>query len=320
MEWRFIVEEGLRAAVDFRTVAVALAAIGLYLQFRFGRLLNLGQIGFVAVGAYGFALSVMRWNIESVFVAALVAVGLAATAALVIGLLTLRLPPWVLGITTLAGAELMRRSAVAISASHFEEGTKGLNTFIGPFRGLNPFEASQIYGFGPWRYRGEAFFAVTVAWALLATVLLVLFVLFRSEWGATLKTVPSEPSIGGFWRKLVLLTLGGAIGGLAGVILAMGNATVVTETFTAPHTLVIWLLVLLSPARRFASPCYAAIVFAFGVSLSRSVLMQMAAAEILPADIFTARRIDLLEFWIAGLGVSALLLFNHRRSVVAENV
>ena len=48
----------LREAISPQTAAVAIAAIGLNIHFGFTGLLNIGQSGFMLLGAYGFAISV----------------------------------------------------------------------------------------------------------------------------------------------------------------------------------------------------------------------------------------------------------------------
>ena len=48
----------LREAVSPQTAAVAIAVIGLNVHFGFTGLLNIGQSGFMLLGAYGFAISI----------------------------------------------------------------------------------------------------------------------------------------------------------------------------------------------------------------------------------------------------------------------
>ncbi len=50
----------IRAAVEPQTAAVAIAVIGLNIHFGFTGLLNIGQAGFMLLGAYGFAISLSR--------------------------------------------------------------------------------------------------------------------------------------------------------------------------------------------------------------------------------------------------------------------
>ena len=48
----------MREALSPQTAAVAIAVIGLNIHFGFTGLLNMGQSGFMLLGAYGFGISV----------------------------------------------------------------------------------------------------------------------------------------------------------------------------------------------------------------------------------------------------------------------
>ena len=50
----------LRESISAQTAAVAIAVIGLNIHFGYTGLLNMGQAGFMLLGAYGFAISIGR--------------------------------------------------------------------------------------------------------------------------------------------------------------------------------------------------------------------------------------------------------------------
>ena len=52
-----------KSALGFQAVFFALLAIGLNIHFGYAGLLNFGQAGFMAVGAYGLAVSVVTFDI-----------------------------------------------------------------------------------------------------------------------------------------------------------------------------------------------------------------------------------------------------------------
>ncbi len=54
----------MREAISPQTAAVAIAVIGLNVHFGFTGLLNIGQAGFMLLGAYGFAISV-RYDVPA---------------------------------------------------------------------------------------------------------------------------------------------------------------------------------------------------------------------------------------------------------------
>ena len=55
-----ILDQSLREAIAPGTAAVAIAVIGLNIHFGFTGLLNMGQAGFMLLGAYGFAISIIE--------------------------------------------------------------------------------------------------------------------------------------------------------------------------------------------------------------------------------------------------------------------
>ena len=88
------------------TAAFALAAIGLNVHFGLTGLLNMGQAGFMLLGAYGFAISTIAgWPL---WAAVLVAVACAVAFAVVLGIPTLKLRGDYLAIVTIAAAEIVR--------------------------------------------------------------------------------------------------------------------------------------------------------------------------------------------------------------------
>ena len=57
MDWGFIFTASVSYALGAVSVAYCLAAIGLNMQFGYTGLLNFGQAGFMAVGAYGVGIT-----------------------------------------------------------------------------------------------------------------------------------------------------------------------------------------------------------------------------------------------------------------------
>ena len=104
----------MREAISPQTAAVAIAVIGLNIHFGFTGLLNMGQSGFMLLGAYGFAISI--WHGLPLIVGILIGFGAAFVFALVLGAPTLKLRGDYLAIVTISAAEIIRyvgRSALA---------------------------------------------------------------------------------------------------------------------------------------------------------------------------------------------------------------
>ena len=136
----------MREAIAPQTAAVAIAVIGLNIHFGFTGLLNMGQAGFMLLGAYGFAISSIPAR-DRLAVAALVAVivGLAAAFlfALILGVPTLKLRGDYLAIVTISAAEIIRyigRSVGYEPCSDFTGGAQGIpgSQYREPFTDLSP--------------------------------------------------------------------------------------------------------------------------------------------------------------------------------------
>jgi dipeptide transport system permease protein len=64
MDWTRIITNALEAAIGLQAVVFALAAIGLNVHFGYTGLLNFGQSGFLAVSAYGMAVTVQTFDMS----------------------------------------------------------------------------------------------------------------------------------------------------------------------------------------------------------------------------------------------------------------
>lgn len=126
IDWGFIFTQAITQAFDFNAIVYALAAIGLNVHFGYAGLLNFGQVGFVALGAYGMGLSITLWNLNP-FLAVIVGMIFAAIFALLLGVPTLRLRSDYLAIVTIAAAEIVRLVARSTVMRPITRGAEGLN-------------------------------------------------------------------------------------------------------------------------------------------------------------------------------------------------
>ena len=104
MDWNSLLVNTAQALFSPVTVAFAMAALGLAVHFGFVGLLNFGIAGFMAVGAYGYAISSLTFGFPwwAAFLASMVA---SALFALLMGIPTLQLRGDYLAIVTIASAE-----------------------------------------------------------------------------------------------------------------------------------------------------------------------------------------------------------------------
>ncbi len=314
IDWGFIFEQSLNEAFDINAIVYALAAIGLNVHFGYAGLLNFGQVGFVAMGAYGMGLGITYWDTNP-FVAVLIGVLFAVVFALILGVPTLRLRADYLAIVTIAAAEIIRLLARSTAMRNITRGAEGLNEFIGPFRDLNPFNPSVEYGFGPFMWRGNTFFAVVIGWTLIAIFLLLVWQLMRSPWGRVVKAIREDEDAAralgksAYWYKLQALILGGVIGGFAGMVLALGNATVQPDFFVAPLTFFFWLVLILGGVGRVWSPVVGAVIFWAMITFIQNLGRQMVDDGLIPSSIMDSSQVDQIRFWIVGAALALLMVF-----------
>ena len=107
MDWGQILNNTASSIISPATLAYALAALGLAVHFGYAGLLNMGIAGFMALGAYGYAIGVLTFGLPW-WAAALLGLAAAAVFALILGIPTLRLRGDYLAIVTIAAAEVVR--------------------------------------------------------------------------------------------------------------------------------------------------------------------------------------------------------------------
>jgi ABC-type branched-subunit amino acid transport system permease subunit len=132
-----------REAVSPQTAAVAIAAIGLNIHFGFTGLLNIGQSGFMLLGAYGFAISVGHGI--PLIIAVLIGFAASFVFALVLGAPTLKLRGDYLAIVTISAAEIIRyvgRSSLLTDFTGAAQGLQG-KSYRDPFTSLSFFGGGE---------------------------------------------------------------------------------------------------------------------------------------------------------------------------------
>jgi neutral amino acid transport system permease protein len=315
IDWGFIFDQTFSQALGLQAAVYAIAAIGLNVHFGYAGLLNFGQVGFVAMGAYGMGLTVTYWQSDSVLLAVVVGVIFSIIFALLLGVPTLRLRADYLAIVTIAAAEIVRLLARSTALRSITRGAEGLNEFIGPFRELSPFNPSLEYGIGPIQYRGNEFFAVLVGWGVAAIAVLVVWLLMRSPWGRVVKAIREDEDAAqalgknAYWYKMQALMLGGVIGGFAGMVSAIGNATIQPDFFVAPLTFFFWLVLILGGVGRVWSPIVGAMVYWGLITFVQNLGRELVANDLIPTSVMDTSQIDQIRFWIVGAALALLMVF-----------
>ncbi len=148
MNWSNIITATLSAFFGVNAMYFAISALGLNVQFGYAGLLNFGQAGFMACGAYAVGMTAHYFGI-SFWWGIPLAVLYAVLFGLVMGVPTLRLRADYLAIVTIALAECVRLVARSVTFKKYFGGSDGINQFSGPFVDLSPWNPSAKYSLNP---------------------------------------------------------------------------------------------------------------------------------------------------------------------------
>ena len=315
MDWGDIISNAVRAGVSREAAVFAIAAMGLNLQFGFTGLLNFGQVGFMAIGAYGVGISITYygWNpVVALIVGILCCIGL----ALILGLPALRLRADYLAIVTIAASEIIRTVMRSVSLREFSGGSNGINGFSGGFYAWNPFDPQIRYGFGPFRFFGEQLWLILIGWVIVLVVTLVTFALMRAPWGRVVRSVREDEDAAralgknAYGYKVQSLIIGGVMGGLGGMVLAIGTQTVQPDSYSPPITFFLYTALILGGLGRVWTPIVGSIFFWMLLSLTDNFLREAVDNRFLGINhIMDGVQVGQVRFMLVGLGLALLMVF-----------
>lgn len=314
MDLMSIVRDAVIAGLAPQTAVFAIAAIGINVHFGYTGLLNFGQVGFMAVGAYGAGISITQYN-ASWWVAIIVGLVWAVILALLLGIPTLRLRADYLAIVTIAAGEIVRFTFRSVALADWSGGSNGINDFADGFYQFNPFTSQVQYGIGPFKVFGNQAYMVIVGWsvAILCTILVAL--LMRSPWGRVLKAIREDEDAAralgknAYWYKMQSLMLGGMIGGLAGIVWAVSTTTVQPDVYQPPVTFFIWTALILGGLGRSWSPILGAIMFWVALSLGLNLMQGAAEAGWISEVFIEGTRLQAVRWIMVGLALALLMAF-----------
>lgn len=312
-----IITDGLRIALGSTGAYFALAALGLNVHYGYTGLLNFGQVGFMLMGGYGLAVSISVFALP-VPVAILIGLGLSVLLALALGVPTLRLRADYLAITTIAAAEILRFVANSQSMLNVTGGPFGLPSAqaIDPVTGQNRPFADWFYNMNPipdgnyfWdlNFTERKLWSTVVGWVLVALAAWLISLLVRSPWGRVLKSIREDEdaarSLGKnvFSFKMQSLVLGGAIGGVAGMLLVLDQSAVTALAFQPQTTFFAYTIMILGGAATVRGPIIGSIIFWFLATASDTLLRTTGLAS--------GSSVGAIRLMLVGLGLMALMAF-----------
>jgi branched-chain amino acid transport system permease protein len=263
------------AGVLFTCAIYVLIAIGLNVVIGLAGLLDLGYVGFFAVGAYSVALFGSRqspvvqaiqdkWGLSPEWAIAWaicipIALALAMISGVILGWPTLRLRGDYLAIVTLGFGEIIR--IVVRNSTEWSGGPAGVAAIPGP-QGA-PSADNNIFGLidpKPWY------------WLALSVVLVVVFLVRRLEnsrvgrsWLAVREDEDAAAVMGvnPFKFKLWAFAIGAALGGLSGFLFASRQGFIEPNQFNANLSILFVAMVVVGGSGNMAGAALGAVLLAY---------------------------------------------------------
>lgn len=321
MEWWDIISNAIRTGIGQTVVIYALAAIGLNLHFGYTGLLNFGQVGFMAAGAYGVGITTVTvgWPLW-----AGVLIGLAAGVllGLLLGIPTLRLRADYLAIVTIATGEIIRLVMRAASLQRYTGGSSGLNGVSDDFQDKWNFlfTPSRIYGIVLFdrinlRFRGTDLWEMVVGWTLVVVCVGTMWLVVSSPWGRVIRSIREDEDAARalgknvFRFKMQSLVLGGTFGALGGIFWALSQNSVQPDNYATPVTFFALTAAIIGGLGKVWGPVIGAMIFWMLLSLTENVLRQAVGNNYIPDAIIDGVQVGQVRFILTGVGLMLLMIF-----------
>ncbi|MEG3613909.1 MULTISPECIES: branched-chain amino acid ABC transporter permease [Isoptericola] len=315
-EFLRILTQSLGEILAPTTAAMAIAAIGLNLHFGYTGLLNMGQAGFMLLGAYGFGITLTLGG--PIWLAFLIAVAAGVMFALLLGMPTLQLRGDYLAIVTISAAEIVRWFGRSTLWQEWTGGASGLQGryFKDPFHALS-FLPEGRFALGPFEYintGSDSWFTRIFAWGLVALLLLFVWLITRSPWGRVLKGIrEDEDAVRALGKnvysyKLQALVIGGAIGALGGVVYAIPTAISPDAMGGRTMTFFVWTILLLGGAATVFGPVLGSMIFFTAYMFMRTGMRTLSEDTAL-GNFISTTQVEFIGGMLVGITLMCLVIF-----------
>jgi branched-chain amino acid transport system permease protein len=256
-------------------------ALGLQINVGYTGIVNFGQAGFMAIGAYGMAILVVDagW---SFWLALPAAIGMAILAGLFIGLPSLRLRADYFAIVTIAFAEMIRYTAQ--NARELTGGNQGLLGYDDSWISLSNTIQGWFEPIGLDQYFLLPLFAVS--WLLFALLIALLTLLQRSPWGRVLRAIREDEDAAAALGKNALsyklqsLAISSALGAIAGYILALNLSFLNPQSFEPLFTFIGYAVLVLGGLATYVGVALGAVLLWTLLEATRYLELPLAAEKV----------------------------------------
>jgi branched-chain amino acid transport system permease protein len=300
----FLISIGVLAGI------YALVALGLQLNVGFTGIVNFGQAGFMAIGAYTMAILVLDAGF-SFWLAVPCSILVTMAFGLIIGLPSLRLRADYFAIATLAMAEVVR--LFAQNARSLTGGNQGLfcaeddpsNCYPNAWNDVSDSINEWISNF--WADPPSLLPLLLVVWAFVLVSMFVLQRITYTPWGRVLRAIREDEDAARALGKNTLvfklqsLLIAAVLGALAGLFLALNLKTLHPTEFEPLVTFFAYAVLILGGLANYRGVAIGALLFWFVLEGTRYID--------LPEDPFTETRIAALRLAITGALLIGLMAF-----------
>jgi branched-chain amino acid transport system permease protein len=303
----------LRESISAQTAAVAIAIIGLNIHFGYTGLLNMGQAGFMMLGAYGFSISI--WHGLPMVVGIVMGLLAAFVFALILGVPTLKLRGDYLAIVTISAAEILRYIGRLARLEDFTGAAQGIpgSQYREPFVGLS-FFGNGTFDLGGWLPTLQStgvngWWVRFVAWLLVAICCVLVWLLVRSPWGRLLRGIREDEdairSLGKnvFAIKMQALIIGGLFGALGGIVYILPSS-MQPDAMGRSLTFFCWTALLLGGAATVFGPVMGAVLF-----FALRIFIQGASDALVPNSIMNTAQTAQFAWICVGVALMLLVIF-----------
>jgi branched-chain amino acid transport system permease protein len=308
-----IAQNMLRESISAQTAAVAIAVIGLNIHFGYTGLLNMGQAGFMMLGAYGFSISI--WHGLPMVVGIVMGMLAAFVFALILGVPTLKLRGDYLAIVTISAAEILRYIGRLARLEDFTGAAQGIpgSQYREPFVGLS-FFGNGTFDLGGWLPTLQStgvngWWVRFVAWLLVAICCVLVWLLVRSPWGRLLRGIREDEdairSLGKnvFAIKMQALIIGGLFGALGGIVYILPSS-MQPDAMGRSLTFFCWTALLLGGAATVFGPVMGAVLF-----FALRIFIQGASDALVPNSIMNTAQTAQFAWICVGVALMLLVIF-----------
>jgi branched-chain amino acid transport system permease protein len=296
---------GIWTSVGIFAGTYTLFALGLQVNVGFTGIVNFGQAGFMAVGAYAMAILVVKagW---SFWLSLPAAVLIAMAFGVLVGLPSLRLRADYFAITTIAMAEVVRFTAQ--NARGLTGGNQGIfceggTCYDDTWADFSGTIEGWLQSAG-WSDPETLFPLFLVVWAVVLLATTVLHFMQGSPWGRVLRAIREDEDAARALGKNTLayklqsLAIAALMGALAGFFLAMNLATLHPQDFVPLVTFTGYAVLVLGGLANY-----------WGVAIG-SIIMWTILEGTRFLDLgLTSEREAALRFMIVGLVLILLMAF-----------